>query len=298
MNCEPTTIGARTARPQVHDNRQESRGQAVRAPCSSNSQHAFTLTELLVVIVTLALLALFVLPAFAASKEKSKRAECVNNLHQSWLTLQMYADQNADWLPLVPEPDPTGNNRKSGSSLWDLPVWVANKLTDGGVRKRIMYCPEQIGDGRPAAILLWSDQIDYRITMYFWLFKRNDSRDSNPDGSYTATPAWPKVPNNDPNRLLRKISESWTNTIALSESELGTDVTISEGAGTTSDKFTGVTANSIVFLQFGIGYTSSHMAGRLPSGGNILFQDGHVGWRPFEQMRMQLLWTSSRYFWF
>jgi prepilin-type N-terminal cleavage/methylation domain-containing protein len=59
----------------------------------------FTLVELLVVIAIISILAALLLPAFAASKNKARAAQCVGNLHQWGLACRMYADDNADFLP-------------------------------------------------------------------------------------------------------------------------------------------------------------------------------------------------------
>ena len=39
-----------------------------------------------------------------------------------------------------------------------------------------------------------------------------------------------------------------------------------------------------------------HMNGKLPAGGNILFVDGHVGWRKFEKMSVRT--TGEPTFWY
>jgi hypothetical protein len=86
------------------------------------------------------------------------------------------------------------------------------------------------------------------------------------------------------------------------DTELVTDVVISEGNGTVSDKFAAVYSANLgsADLPGFNGFTSSHMAvaGRVPAGGSILFLDMHVAWRPFKQMQPWAPWTSSRYFWY
>jgi prepilin-type N-terminal cleavage/methylation domain-containing protein len=62
-------------------------------------RRAFTLVELLVVIAIIAILASLVLTALSMAKEKSYRAQCINNYKQLAAAFQMYADDHHDQLP-------------------------------------------------------------------------------------------------------------------------------------------------------------------------------------------------------
>ncbi len=60
-------------------------------------RHAFSLIELLVVVSIIAMLIALLLPALAAAKEQGRRTLCGNNLRQSMLSLDSYAQDNQEW---------------------------------------------------------------------------------------------------------------------------------------------------------------------------------------------------------
>ena len=59
----------------------------------------FTLIELLVVIAIIALLVSILMPSLQQAKELALQAKCGVQLHNIGLAMNMYAEENDDWLP-------------------------------------------------------------------------------------------------------------------------------------------------------------------------------------------------------
>jgi type II secretory pathway pseudopilin PulG len=107
---------------------------------------AFTLTELLVVMATLAILAAVMLPALAKSGDNGMRTVCLNNLRQLGTALNMYASENQDIMPWVnwgQDPSPpcppgwlyAGNpntpvNLNTGNLASDTANWSTNRVAN------------------------------------------------------------------------------------------------------------------------------------------------------------------------
>jgi prepilin-type N-terminal cleavage/methylation domain-containing protein/prepilin-type processing-associated H-X9-DG protein len=73
-----------------------------------SSSRAFTLTELLVVIAVIAILAALLLPVFFSAKAGARGTQCLNNSRQLMLAWRMYVEESNDHLP----------SSKGGPSSW------------------------------------------------------------------------------------------------------------------------------------------------------------------------------------
>ena len=67
----------------------------------ANCRKAFTLIELLVVMVIIALLVGLLLPALGRAREEARKTQCRSNLRQIGLAMNIYANDNKSWTPVV-----------------------------------------------------------------------------------------------------------------------------------------------------------------------------------------------------
>ena len=113
----------------------------------------FTLMEMLVVIAIMTIVASIVVPAIFNARKKARLAECMSNLKQIGISLQMYAQSNGDRYPIWPDPSRpefTDGGLNYALDATNVLQWSAADSPDLVNEKIALGClyPEFLGDDR------------------------------------------------------------------------------------------------------------------------------------------------------
>jgi prepilin-type N-terminal cleavage/methylation domain-containing protein len=101
----------------------------------------FNLVELLVVIAIIAILAALVLSALGRAKASAGRTTCLNNLKQLNLGVQMYAQDNSDFLPGITNSTSDDGTNDSFFFYKDLIKTYVGLHGDNSSQEIVFRCP-------------------------------------------------------------------------------------------------------------------------------------------------------------
>jgi prepilin-type N-terminal cleavage/methylation domain-containing protein/prepilin-type processing-associated H-X9-DG protein len=248
----------------------------------------FTLIELLVVIAIIALLLGILLPALGVVREQGRRAVCGQNEKNTALGLFLYANDSDGKLP----------RNALDQWLFDVSYWTTDIiLKTGAFDRHIFYCPswkqrdniifwrygENLAAGTPETYPTPEPTDEptrkkhHRIMGYFWFIDTINGR-SNP----------PMSPD--------KVHKEWVRSLvdtkrAPATVELIADTTASNGPNRLQSDFTKATGGC--WDRWHVYDRTNHLkGGSRPAGSNILFVDGHVQWRHFNELEHRWFWQS------
>jgi prepilin-type N-terminal cleavage/methylation domain-containing protein len=228
-----------------------------------SSRGGFTLVELLVVIGIIALLVAILMPALSRSREQAIRTQCASNIRQWGAAFQMYANANRGSFPYngkrevwCPVP---GRHLSWNSSIVQYffdEYLIKNRSLSQRERDNILFCPSQD----------WHREITNDTDLQgglvgYFVLPHRDPTDMVDNGMNYKPPGFPE-------------GEGWVTKKKLAqEFKLAPIVTDMQ-------QFSG-SSNS--WARF-----SSHLNKKTgkPVGGNFLFEDGHVAWYDFKDIKL------------
>jgi prepilin-type N-terminal cleavage/methylation domain-containing protein/prepilin-type processing-associated H-X9-DG protein len=223
--------------------------------CAPRRSGGFSLIELLIAIGIVALLLTLLTSIIIHVREQAQRVKCANNLRQVAVALQAYANTNRGRLP-----QHAYTGRSGFTFAYDVPRLTADALVAYTGKYSTLFCPAGDAEYDPRGIdWQWeSTPGGTCITGYHWLFARATN---NPP---------PLDPPKQYHKTLRPTDPA--------HAEVAADAVIAF-----KGRFTGLHPEHYAKNLS----RTNHLRRDTPTGGNILFLDGHVIWRPFDQMTLR-----------
>lgn len=104
-----------------------------KSGCERRRFGAFTLLELLIVVVIIGILGTLLMPVYAGMRARAQRVQCVANLHNLYLAADLFLQRNGSWPQITPSTSETGTQDFANA-------WI-DALAPFGPTRQTWICP-------------------------------------------------------------------------------------------------------------------------------------------------------------
>lgn len=110
----------------------------MRTPTNRRAHpHAFTLTELLVVLAIVGILVAIIIPILSSARSSARASQCKSNLRQVGVAALLYAQENKGFFP-------PGRTGWSAAQYW--PAWLGDIKYNSTNTDQIFTCPSMYSE--------------------------------------------------------------------------------------------------------------------------------------------------------